>query len=54
MPPKRPRDPNQLDAIMSRVTPAMAVGVSKKLLEVSDIVAMLEQWERTSSRNINS
>jgi IS1 family transposase len=28
-----------------RVTPAMAAGVSDKLWEVSDIVAMLEQWE---------
>jgi hypothetical protein len=28
-----------------KVTPAMAAGVSKKLWEVSDIVAMLEQWE---------
>jgi hypothetical protein len=28
-----------------RVTPAMAAGVTKKLWEVSDIVAMLEQWE---------
>jgi hypothetical protein len=28
-----------------KVTPAMAAGVSDKLWEVSDIVAMLEQWE---------
>jgi IS1 family transposase len=28
-----------------RVTPAMAAGVSKTLWNVSDIVAMLEQWE---------
>jgi IS1 family transposase len=28
-----------------RVTPAMAAGVTDKLWEVSDIVAMLEQWE---------
>jgi IS1 family transposase len=28
-----------------RVTPAMAAGVTNKLWEVSDIVAMLEQWE---------
>ena len=28
-----------------RVTPAMAAGVADKLWEVSDIVAMLEQWE---------
>jgi IS1 family transposase len=28
-----------------RVTPAMAAGVSDRLWEVSDIVAMLEQWE---------
>jgi hypothetical protein len=28
-----------------RVTPAMAAGVSKTLWDVSDIVAMLEQWE---------
>ena len=32
-----------------KVTPAMAAGVTDKLWEVSDIVAMLEQ-----SRNINS
>jgi hypothetical protein len=28
-----------------KVTPAMAAGVTDKLWEVSDIVAMLEQWE---------
>jgi hypothetical protein len=28
-----------------RVTPAMAAGVTDQLWEVSDIVAMLEQWE---------
>jgi hypothetical protein len=28
-----------------RITPAMAAGVSKTLWNVSDIVAMLEQWE---------
>jgi IS1 family transposase len=28
-----------------RVTPAMAAGVTEKLWDVSDIVAMLEQWE---------
>jgi hypothetical protein len=28
-----------------RVTPAMAAGITDKLWEVSDIVAMLEQWE---------
>jgi hypothetical protein len=28
-----------------RVTPAMVAGVTDKLWEVSDIVAMLEQWE---------
>jgi hypothetical protein len=27
-----------------RMTPAMAAGVTDKLCEVSDIVAMLEQW----------
>jgi hypothetical protein len=39
-----------------RTSPAMAAGATDKLWEVSDIVAMLEQWEhwRTSSRNINS
>ena len=29
-----------------RVTPAMAAGVTDKLLEVADIVKMLEEWER--------
>jgi hypothetical protein len=28
-----------------RITPAMAAGVSKTLRDVSDIVAMQEQWE---------
>lgn len=28
-----------------RVTPAMAAGVTDKLWEISDVVAMLEQWE---------
>lgn len=31
-----------------RVTPAMAAGVSKKLWEMSDIVAMLEEWESSN------
>jgi hypothetical protein len=30
-----------------RVTPAMAAGVSDKLWEISDVVAMLEKWEAT-------
>jgi hypothetical protein len=28
-----------------RVTPAMAAGVTGKLWEISDVVAMLEKWE---------
>ena len=28
-----------------RVTPAMAAGVTDKLWEISDVVAMLEKWE---------
>ncbi len=28
-----------------KVTPAMAVGVSKKLGEISDIVRVIEEWE---------
>jgi hypothetical protein len=35
----------QFDCGSRRVTPAMAAGVTDKLWEVSDIVAMLEQWE---------
>jgi hypothetical protein len=31
-----------------KVTPAMAAGVSKKFWEVSDIVEVLEQWERAN------
>jgi hypothetical protein len=38
-----------------RETPAMAAGVTDKLWEMDDLVAMLEQWElATTSRNINS
>jgi hypothetical protein len=33
-----------------RTTPAMAAGVSKKLWEMSDIVNMLETYERVSSK----
>lgn|SRR5215208_1013108 len=36
-----------------RMTPAMAAGVTDKLWEVSDIVAMLEQWELSLARNEN-
>lgn len=32
-----------------RVTPAMAAGVTDKLWEISDVVAMLEKWEATQS-----
>lgn len=28
-----------------RVTPAMAAGVTDKLWEISDVVAMLEKWK---------
>jgi hypothetical protein len=28
-----------------KVTPAMAAGVTDKLWEISDVVAMLEKWE---------
>jgi hypothetical protein len=60
MTPKRPRDPNQLaksiidiatgntEAALEsggKVTPAMAAGVTDKLWEMDDLVAMLEQWE---------
>ena len=31
-----------------RVTPAMAAGVTDKLWEISDVVAMLEKWEVTN------
>ena len=39
--PKRPRDIHQT----LKVTPAMAAGVTDKLWEMDDLVAMLEQWE---------
>ena len=29
-----------------KITPAMAAGVTNKLLEMSDMVAILEEWER--------
>jgi hypothetical protein len=32
-----------------RVTPAMAAGVTDKLWEVSDIVAILEEWEKSAT-----
>ena len=31
--------------IIGRLTPAMAVGMSKRLWEISDIVKVLESWE---------
>jgi hypothetical protein len=34
-----------------KVTPAMAAGVSKRLLEMSDLVDVLEAWEQ-AARNI--
>src|SRR5947199_8123425 len=33
-----------------KVTPAMAAGVTTRLWEVSDIVAMLEEWEAERAR----
>ena len=30
-----------------KVTPAIAAGVDRRLWEVSDIVAMIEEWEAT-------
>ena len=33
-----------------RLTPAMAAGVTDRLWEVADIVKVLEDWERGSSR----
>jgi transposase InsO family protein len=32
-----------------KVTPAMSAGVTDKLWEISDVVAMLEKWEATQS-----
>ena len=31
-----------------KVTPAMAAGVTDKLWEISDVVAMLEKWKATN------
>ena len=42
---KRPRDPNQLAKLIAVHPAAMAAGVTDKLWDVSDIVAMLEKWE---------
>ena len=36
-----------------RITPVIAAGVSKKLLEISGIVDVIETWENTIAR-INS
>jgi hypothetical protein len=33
-----------------RVTPAMAAGVTDKLWEMSDMVKVLEDWERNESK----
>lgn len=33
-----------------KVSPAMAAGVTDKLWEMDDLVAMLEQWELTNSK----
>jgi hypothetical protein len=33
-----------------RVTPAMAAGVTAKLWEMSDMVAVLEEWEQTYAK----
>jgi hypothetical protein len=32
-------------------TPAMAAGVTPKLWEVSDMVAMIEEWEVSSAQS---
>ena len=34
-----------------KVTPAMAAGVTDKLWEISDVVAMLEKWEAISAKS---
>jgi len=33
-----------------KVTPAMAAGISDRLWEMKDVVAMLEAWETAQSR----
>ncbi len=33
-----------------RVTPAMAAGVTSKLWEMTDLVAVVDEWEATDNR----
>jgi hypothetical protein len=37
-----------MDDLVSKVSPAMAAGVSKRLWEMKDVVTMLEAWEAAS------
>jgi hypothetical protein len=39
---------------MLKTSPAMAAGVTKRLWEIKDVVEMLEAWEATQMRRIES